>query len=91
MSINVDSNIDAVDALIQFIKAKNIPKIKIAASIPVKLKENLINFNRLAPNITGIAKKKVNYAATVLDTPIIKAPRIVDPDLEVPGKTAAIN
>ena len=72
-------------------KANNIPVINIAASIPVKLNENLINLSRLAPNITGMAKKKVNSAATVLDTPIIRAPSIVAPDLDVPGNTAAIN
>ena len=56
-----------------------------------KLNENpnFTNFNRLAPNITGIAKKKVNSAATARLTPIINPPMIVDPDLEVPGKTAA--
>ena len=57
----------------------------------VKTKPNLINFNKLAPNITGIAKKKVNSAATVRLTPINKAPTIVAPDREVPGKIAAIN
>lgn len=41
--------------------------------------------------MTGIARKKVNSAATVLDTPIKSAPTIVAPDLEVPGNTPAIN
>ena len=44
--------------------------------------------SRLAPNITGIAKKKVNSAATVLDTPKSRAPTIVAPDLDVPGNIA---
>ena len=33
----------------------------------------------------------MNSDATVLDTPISNAPTIVAPDLEVPGKIAAIN
>ena len=57
----------------------------------VKAKPNLTNFNKLAPNITGIAKKKVNSAATVRLTPINKAPTIVAPERDVPGNTAAIN
>ena len=39
--------------------------------------------------ITGIARKKVNSAATVLDIPIIIAPRIVAPERDVPGSAAA--
>ena len=41
--------------------------------------------------MTGIAKKKVNSAAIVRLTPIIKPPKIVAPLREVPGKIAAIN
>ena len=67
------------------------PTAKMAASVPVKAKPNLAIFNKLAPNITGIAKKNVNSAATVRDTPIIKEPTIVEPEREVPGKIAAIN
>ena len=59
--------------------------------MPVKANENLTNLSNDAPNITGIAKKKVNSAATVLDTPSNNAPTIVAPDLEVPGNIAAIN
>ena len=53
-------------------------------------KPNLISFNKLAPNITGIAKKNVNSAAISLDTPMIRAPTIVAPDLDVPGINANI-
>ena len=41
--------------------------------------------------MTGIARKKVNSAATVRDTPSISAPTIVAPEREVPGKIAAIS
>ena len=41
--------------------------------------------------MTGIARKNVNSEATVLDTPISNAPTIVAPDLEVPGKIAAMS
>ena len=72
-------------------KATTIPVIRIAASIPVNAKPNLIIFSKLAPSITGIARKKVNSAATVLLTPKISAPIMVAPDLEVPGNTPAIS
>ena len=48
------------------------------------------NFNALAPNITGIARKNVNSAATPRDTPSAKAPTIVAPDRDVPGIIAII-
>ena len=44
-----------------------------------------MTFNRLAPNITGMAKKKENSLATVLEQPQYKPPKIVAPDLDVPG------
>ena len=66
------------------------PSIRYPNSPAVNAKPNLISFNKLAPNITGIAKKNVNSAATSLDTPIINAPTIVAPDLEVPGINASI-
>lgn len=72
-------------------KATIMPVHKIANSAPVKDKPNFSNFNKLAPNMTGIAKKKVNSAAIVRLTPIIKPPKIVAPLREVPGKIAAIN
>ena len=73
------------------INAVAMPIIRIISSLPVKESPNLRIFSRLAPSITGIARKNVNSAATVLDTPISSAPKIVAPDRDVPGKTAAIN
>ena len=46
---------------------------------------NLNNFNILAPNIIGIDKKNENSVAIYLDVPNIIPPKIVAPDLEVPG------
>jgi hypothetical protein len=54
-------------------------------SVFVKLKPNLTIFNKLAPNITGIDRKNENSAAILLDVPKMIPPRIVAPDLEVPG------
>ena len=67
------------------------PTSRITASAIEKAKPKRITFNRLAPNITGIARKNVNSAATVLETPIIRPPRMVAPEREVPGKIAAIS
>lgn len=72
-------------------KAVAMPVIKIIISFPLKAKPNLSTLRRLAPSITGIARKKVNSAAAVLETPIRRAPRIVAPEREVPGKIAAIS
>ena len=77
--------------MMETINAVAIPIKRIISSFPVKENPNFNTFKRLAPSITGIARKKVNSAATVLETPIISAPRIVAPDREVPGKMAAIN
>ena len=76
---------------IETINATSIPTIKIKNSINEKLNPKRTIFNKLAPNITGIAKKNVNSAATVLDTPIIKPPTMVAPERDVPGEIAAIN
>ena len=65
--------------------------ISTPASSVVKVKPNFTNFRKLAPNITGMARKKVNSAATLLETPISNAPTMVAPEREVPGNTAAIN
>ena len=43
------------------------------------------SFSNDAPTITGIARKKVNSAATLLSSPSIRPPMIVDPLLLVPG------
>ena len=61
------------------------PSIRNPNSAAVKWNPNLISFSALAPNMTGIARKNVNSAATSLDTPMISAPTIVAPDLDVPG------
>ena len=65
------------------------PISKSASSREVNAKPNFTSFNRLAPNITGIARKKVNSAATVLEMPIAIAPSMVAPEREVPGSAAA--
>ena len=57
-----------------------IPVASTMISFPLKEKPNFNTFKRLAPSITGMARKKVNSAATVLDTPIRSAPRIVAPE-----------
>ena len=53
------------------------------------MKTELEQFNPLAATMVGIARKKVNSAATGLATPMSKAPTIVAPDLEVPGTIAS--
>ena len=70
-------------------KDTTVPVISSASSADVNSKPNFTTFSRLAPNITGIARKNVYSAATVLDTPMSSAPTIVAPEREVPGKTAA--
>ena len=81
---NLITNIETTNATI-------IPIMSIADSYPVKWKPNLTSLRRLAPNITGIARKNVYSAAIVLETPISSAPTIVAPEREVPGNTAAIS
>ena len=72
-------------------KAVIIPVASTITSFPVREDPNFTTFKRLAPSITGMARKKVNSAATVRDTPMRSAPRMVAPEREVPGKIAAIN
>ena len=62
-----------------------VPTSRQASSIPVNANPNFNTFRRLAPNITGIARKKVNSAAATRETPIRSAPMMVDPEREVPG------
>lgn len=71
-------------------KETTVPTSRRVSSKEVNSNPNFTTFNRLAPNITGIARKKVYSAATVRDTPIKRAPTMVAPEREVPGKTAAI-
>ena len=71
------------------INATTIPTNNTVSSKLLNTIPNLISLSKLAPNITGMAKKNVNSAATSLDTPINKAPNIVAPERDVPGKIAA--
>ena len=71
--------------------AETIPISSIAVSMPVDGSPHFTSFSRLAPNIAGIARKKVNSAAAVRETPSSSAPTIVAPEREVPGKIAAIS
>ena len=66
-------------------KAEIIPINKIITSKLVKTKPNFKSFNKLAPAITGIARKNVNSAATSLEVPSKIAPNMVAPEREVPG------
>ena len=58
-------------------------------SVVVKVKPTsktyLTSFKNDAPAITGIARKKVNSAATLLFRPKIKPPIMVAPLRDVPG------
>ena len=47
-------------------------------------------FNPDAPAMTGIARKNENSAASTRGTPIRVAPRIVEPERDVPGISANI-
>ena len=67
------------------INEESIPINRVTNSNEVKAKPNFNILSKLAPNITGIARKKVNSVATNLDVPISIAPIIVAPDLDVPG------
>ena len=73
--------------------ATTIPTIRIVHSIDVieLCIRNFTPLRRLAPNITGTARKKVYSAATVLEIPNTSAPTMVAPEREVPGNIAAIS
>ena len=49
------------------------------------LRKNLTTLSRLAPNITGMARKNVNLDATSRVQPKSKPPMMVEPEREVPG------
>ena len=74
-------------------KATSMPIRRIIPSIDVieLCIRNFAPLRRLAPNITGTARKKVYSAATVLEIPSISAPTMVAPEREVPGNIAAIS
>ena len=67
--------------------ATTTPVTSVRISAGVNANPNFTSFRRLAPNITGIARKKVNSAATVLEVPTRIPPMIVEPEREVPGTT----
>ena len=72
-------------------KATAIPTNRITYSNAVNETPNFTIRSKEAPNITGIPKTNVYSAAAFLPTPNSNAPRIVAPEREVPGNTAAIN
>ena len=59
--------------------------IMIATSTPVKAKPCFTSFKRLAPNITGTARKNVYSDASSLEHPSRIPPMMVAPEREVPG------
>ena len=75
-------------AKIETTKEKIQPAMRIANSSGVKLKPNPINFRKLAPNITGMERKKEYSAAIGRAVPISIAPTIVAPERDVPGINA---
>ena len=72
------------------INAVTIPTIRTAVSDP-DICPYFTSALRLAPAITGTPIIKVNSAATVRETPSIRAPMIVAPERDVPGNIAAIS
>ena len=66
------------------------PVASMPNSLPANENPYFTSFKKLAPNITGTARKNENSAATVLDVPKRTAPSIVEPDLDVPGTSARI-
>ena len=80
-------------AISETTKETTVPVIKKAISVASKLNPSIKNFNvsrAEAPAITGIARKKENSAAAVLFTPTVDAPRIVEPERDVPGTTERV-
>lgn len=64
------------------------PTARIAHSAPVAEtpeSRNFTSFSTLAPSIVGMARKKENSAPAALPTPRMIAPRMVEPEREVPG------
>ena len=69
-------------------KAVSVPVTRTIISVELRVNpssKNLATFKSDAPSITGIAKKNENSAAAVLDTPTVDAPKIVEPERDVPG------
>ena len=61
------------------------PTMSTISSDDVNENPNLSILRRLAPSMTGIAMKNENSAAASRDIPRIIAPRMVEPEREVPG------
>ena len=76
-------------AIIDTAKAVSVPTsitiISVISRERPSIKKAFAHFKRDAPSITGIAKKKENSAAAVLDTLTKEAPRMVEPERDVPG------
>jgi hypothetical protein len=72
-------------------KAVSVPTIKTTTSVDVidiwSMRIAFAPFRSDAPSITGIARKNENSAAAERDTPRTDAPRIVEPERDVPGIT----
>ena len=70
-------------------KAVSVPLKSTTHSVKERVKPSRTNALKAlraeAPSITGIARKKENSAAAVLETPTRDAPRIVEPERDVPG------
>ncbi len=66
-------------------KATAAPVSSTAHSAPVKAKPTFQSRRKLAPSITGMARKKENSEATFREQPRMDAPRMVEPEREVPG------
>ena len=71
-------------------KATTVPINSVIKYSPVNKLAYLISFNPLVPSITGIARKNENSAATGRAQPSKTAPKIVEPEREVPGISANI-
>ena len=68
--------------------ATTIPTSNSQISVPVNTKPSkkaLTNFSAEAPNIIGILIKNEKLAANGLDVPTIVAPKMVEPERDVPG------
>ena len=70
------------------INATILPMIRVSRLLDIILVSSFISLKHLytvAPNIVGTARKNENSAAAVLDTLIVDAPKIVEPERDVPG------
>ena len=70
---------------IETIYATAIPTRRVAIFSIVISSKFVIILRKLTPTITGIARKNENSAATPREQPRIIAPKIVEPERDVPG------